>query len=507
MPPISTAHDSCFFEEILVINIFNTSFELSESDVDTAVLPMGSVEPKGPHLPVGFDLMLANRFARDLCTGRSVYLLPVFPFSTAMETRGFPGALALEQQSLCDILGDIASVLARHRFRRLVILDFSRYNWILKQAVREINLNRELIQAIWVNPREFAQEAADPDLMPDYGGGAVDTSLALFLDRQWVHSLPTDFNPDLPREYIDYQGLERVAPRGFWGKPSRGTKELGKSFYDLMLEKTRDFIDYALKLFPGGTPLGDHKKEEIWWPDEEIPGIEGDGFDWKNTFSEIVEGAPELAVIPTSSTEQHSPSQPLATDFLQALELARRVAGKLSAYLLPALPVVTSWGHIRFRGTVTLTAMTVRRILEDLVASLYAGGIRKAVLINVHGGNWVLKPTMIEINRKYKDFTLISVGDILAYRGQATVEHLHADEEEASFIKAFYPKCFKQDQIVDYSPKCTAAAFDLVGIDGVSPQGVWGYPSRATEEKGFSDLDRKVRKAVSYINRFMDSLD
>jgi creatinine amidohydrolase len=143
--------------------------------------------------------------------------------------------------------------------------------------------------------------------------------------------------------------------------------------------------------------------------------------------------------------------------------------------------------------------MTARRVLEDIAASLVAGGFKKAAIVNTHGGNWVVKPTMIEINQKYEGFKLISTGDILAYRGQMPVEQLHACEVEASFIQAFYPESFKADRVVDYSPMCTAAAFDLVGIGGVSPQGVWGYPSRGTAEKGRQDLESDVADAAVYI--------
>jgi creatinine amidohydrolase/Fe(II)-dependent formamide hydrolase-like protein len=106
---------------------------------------------------------------------------------------------------------------------------------------------------------------------------------------------------------------------------------------------------------------------------------------------------------------------------------------------------------------------------------------------------------MIEINRKLDDFKLISNGDLLAYRGQQPVEQLHACEVEASFIKAFYPESFKADRLVDYTPNCSAAAFDLVGIQGVSSQGVWGYPSRARAEKGHNDLQQKVADTVAYV--------
>ncbi|MBP1715876.1 MAG: Creatininase [Deltaproteobacteria bacterium] len=489
-----------------MLNFFNTSEEMDSSPIDTAVLPMGSLEPKGPHLPAGFDLLLAHRFSKDFCAGKAVYLLPVFPFSTAMETRGFCGTVSLRQQTLWEILSDIASNLVRHGFKRLVFLDFSNYNWILKHAVRELNLNRESIQAVWVNPKEFAKAAAKTEMLPDYGGGAVETSLAFSLNRQWVHPPLEDFSPDRPREYLDYMGLEPVAPKGFWGKPTHAAAEIGDRLYNAMLKQTAEFVNYALGLFPGGRPIEGHQGKETWWPNGDMPGVEKGGADWKTPGRSISQSGLKLAVLPTSAIEQHSPCLPLATDYLQALEWGRRLAEELDAFLLPALPIVTSWGHIRFRGTLTFGAMTVRRLLEDIAESLYAGGCRTVVIVNNHGGNWVLKPTMIEINQKHGPFRIISTGDILSYRGQAIVEQLHASESEASFIRAFYPECFKADRVVDFSPQCPASAFDFVGIGGVSPHGVWGFPSKGTAEKGHRDLQRKVSEASAYVRRVMQDI-
>jgi creatinine amidohydrolase len=465
------------------------------------------LEPKGPHLPPGFDLLLASRFSRDFCAGKAVYLLPVFPFSTAMETRGFCGTVSLRQQTLWDILNDIASNLARHGFKRLVVLDFSNYNWILKHAVRELNLNHESIRAVWVNPKEFAKAAAKPEMLPDYGGGAVETSLALSFRPPFAFPPLEDSDPGRPREYIDYMGLGAVAPQGFWGKPSRAAAEAGQRLYDAMLQRTADFVNYAFRLFPGERPIEDHREKETWWPKGDIPGVEKGGADWRTAGRDLSPAGMKVAVLPTSAIEQHSPSQPLATDYLQAVEWGRGLAEELSAYLLPALPIVTSWGHIRFRGTLTFGAMTVRRLLEDIAESLFVCGCRTLVIVNNHGGNWVLKPTLIEINQKHGPFRVVSTEDILAYRGQAPVEELHASDSEASFIRAFYPDCFRADRVLDFSPKCPASAFDFVGIGGVSPRGVWGYPSRSTAEKGRQNLGRKVSEAAAYVRRVLKEIE
>jgi creatinine amidohydrolase/Fe(II)-dependent formamide hydrolase-like protein len=397
-------------------------------------------------------------------------------------------------------------VLARQGFKRLVILDFANYNWIVKQRVRELNLDSGVIQAVWVNPKQFAKDAADKAMLPDNGGGAVEVSLAMALEPGIVKRPLVDFDPSVPREYVDYRGLKTVSNQGHWGKPSKATPEAGAGFYKAMIEKTRAYVDWALELFPGGKPIGTHEGEEIWWPEGTTPGLEGAGVDWRSSLLEIAHNPTDMAVLPTGAIEQHSPSMPLATDHLQAVEISRRVAAELKAYLLPAMPIVTSWCHIGFRGTLTFGAMTARAVIEDIAASVQESGFRKLAIVNVHGGNWVIKPTIVDFCRAHPTFQLIATGDIFAYRGQAPVEHLHADAGEGSFVKAFYPKAFKAERAVDYSPFCTASVFDLVGMAGVSPQGSWGYASKATAEKGRENVEAHASEAAAYIKRTFSDL-
>jgi creatinine amidohydrolase len=489
-----------------MLSFFNTSLELIESGCDTAVLPMGSVEPKGPHLPVGFDLILADRFSRDFSRNKNVYLLPVFPFSSAQETLGFAGTVSLRQQTLCSVLQDIAGVLHRHNFKRLVVLDFSLYNWVLKPTVREINLDTGGIQAVWIKPKEFARESLSTEFLPDHGGGSLETALALFLNEELVRPPLKDLSPETPREMIDYGGLKSVVGEGYWGKPSLATVSLGKRLYRLMLTESLEFVDSALGLFSGGGPLQEHGGEELWWPDDALPGTAPPALSWRATLSELNKAGDLPIFLVTGALEQHSRALPLGTDYLYAVEFGRRVVQQMGGYLLPPLAFMTSWSHIHFRGTVSLRSMTVRRVIEDVADSLAAGGSRRIVLLNTHGGNWVLKPTMVEINRRHDNLTVVSAEDLLPQRGQKTVDSLHAHEAEASFIRAFFPESLKESLIEDYSPRVPASFLDLVGMRGVSPRGVWGYPSRHSEDRGRADLKARVEKAAGAVQRILKGL-
>ena len=114
---------------------------------------------------------------------------------------------------------------------------------------------------------------------------------------------------------------------------------------------------------------------------------------------------------------------------------------------------------------------------------------------------------MIEMNRLHEDLRVVSTGDILAYRGQAPVEQLHAEESEGSFLMAYYPEAIRREKMLDFSPKCTASAFDLVGIGGVTPLGVWGYQSRGTAEAGRTDMAERISQSAAYIRRTFGDLE
>ena len=161
---------------------------------------------------------------------------------------------------------------------------------------------------------------------------------------------------------------------------------------------------------------------------------------------------------------------------------------------------MSAWEHSHFRGTASLTGPTVLRVLRDIVRSVYEDGFRKVVLLNTHGGNWMLKPAAIELNRTYADLMLVyGAGDMLAYRGQRPVTgELHAGDGETSAVLACTPELVKP-HAVDTVPENTPASYlDYVGTRGVTPTGVWGRPSLADAEEGRRALEARADGIAEY---------
>ena len=92
-------------------------------------------------------------------------------------------------------------------------------------------------------------------------------------------------------------------------------------------------------------------------------------------------------IIPTGSTEQHSPMGVLGTDHFCAETIAWRVGELTSAMVGPSLTVGVSEHHMTFPGSMTIRPSTYIAVVRDWILSLVDHGFRRFLVINGHGGN------------------------------------------------------------------------------------------------------------------------
>jgi creatinine amidohydrolase len=219
---------------------------------------------------------------------------------------------------------------------------------------------------------------------------------------------------------------------------------------------------------------------------------------WENTYKELEESGVDIAVLPIGALEQHSIHLPLGQDWMSVQEMARRIAEQLDAYLLPALPFGNSQEHQDFKGTVWLQPATLAQVVKDIVACLRHHGFRKVVLVNGHGGNWILKPTVREIDLARTGIMVIWVGPERLAPGAVTVTELHSGRSETSRALALFPHLVK-DERIDFVPDVGREFLDYVGVKGVCQDGVWGEATKATAEEGRQAIEAGVEAAVNYI--------
>lgn len=98
-----------------------------------------------------------------------------------------------------------------------------------------------------------------------------------------------------------------------------------------------------------------------------------------------------VVLLPLGATEQHGPHLPVGTDTLHAEHVARAAAARVArshpVAVAPALPYGYSPHHVPLGGTLSVSADVYVGLLCDLGESLAAGGCRRLMLVNGHGGN------------------------------------------------------------------------------------------------------------------------
>jgi creatinine amidohydrolase len=90
-----------------------------------ALLPIGSTEPHGPHLPLDTDVTIALAQARRAAerlerAGVPAVVLPAIPYGLTRYTEGFPGAVTLQPGTLWSLLDDVVIALEQQGLRQIV---------------------------------------------------------------------------------------------------------------------------------------------------------------------------------------------------------------------------------------------------------------------------------------------------------------------------------------------------------------------------------------------------
>jgi creatinine amidohydrolase len=216
-----------------------------------------------------------------------------------------------------------------------------------------------------------------------------------------------------------------------------------------------------------------------------------------------------IAVWPLGALEQHGSHLPLGTDILIAEQLAKQVAERLDAYLLPVQPITSSIEHRKAHGTVYIKAETLAAIVRDVAESLHYAGYRKLVIISGHGGNWIVKPTIRQLNRELDGMRIVYFTSTIGARreGETDVEHrqhdLHAGEKETSIMMHLFPKLVAEIRHPEqpdpfFPPQDFMDYFDVTDL---TEDGYWGYPESATPAKGEQLVNILVESILEYLDR------
>lgn len=212
-----------------------------------------------------------------------------------------------------------------------------------------------------------------------------------------------------------------------------------------------------------------------------------------------------VAVLPIGSFEQHGPHLPLTTDTVVAGTLAGGIAAAYPVRRLPPITFSCSHEHAAWPGTVSISATTLVAVVNDVAASLHRAGVTSLVLVNGHGGNYVLGNVVQEASLGPLRMALFpGEADWDAARSAAGLEtsvlrDMHAGELETSILLHAHPHLVRPhfaqaDEVADDRRHLLSR-----GLQAYTESGVVGRPSLASARKGRDLLASLVRSFADYL--------
>jgi creatinine amidohydrolase len=231
-------------------NLNMPEFEERRHQTRTVILPVGTLEEHGPHLPLGTDTFHALEVARRLAVIRPVIIAPPVFYGLCRSTRDHPGTVSIAGDTLRALIRDLGREFYRQGLTNLVFISGHAGGTHLA-ALTEAGetLLEELPQArvAVVNLLDLLREvlAARPELVKirgDSHAGEVETALMLAAYPHLVQGTAPAEWPSFPR-YLLVRDKKRYWPGGVWGDPSGATPEQGEAILAAETQRLAELLD------------------------------------------------------------------------------------------------------------------------------------------------------------------------------------------------------------------------------------------------------------------------
>jgi creatinine amidohydrolase len=213
----------------------------------------------------------------------------------------------------------------------------------------------------------------------------------------------------------------------------------------------------------------------------------------------------KCAVLPVGSFEQHGDYLPLITDTVVASAIARELSNAYSLLQLPPVTISCSHEHSAWHGTVSISASTLHSMINDTYSSIANSGLTALVILNCHGGNYVLGNIVQEGNAQGKRMALFPSGEDWAEARRSAElvtsghEDMHAGELETSILLHANPELVRDGyQSADWVADDRRHLL-TTGMGEYTRSGVIGRPSLASAEKGKALLASLVGSFASVL--------
>jgi creatinine amidohydrolase len=250
-----------------------------------ALLPIGSTEPHGPHLPLATDILLSEEVCRRGAIalaklGVPSLVAPPVPYGVTRYAAGFRGAIGVSDATLIALIGEVARALLDDGFAHVALVNNHlepEHVAAIERAAAGVASERGARHISFPNQltRRWGRTLTDEFKRGDCHAGRYETSLVLAARPDLVDSGAAAMLAPVPvslsQAIADAKGaavrFHAIGmDRAYTGAPAEATRDEGEATYDRLVEmivtEVREHMGGTTGPGAGADVVPRHKEEK-----------------------------------------------------------------------------------------------------------------------------------------------------------------------------------------------------------------------------------------------------
>jgi creatinine amidohydrolase len=178
------------------------------------LVPVGTTEQHGPHLPLGCDSIIVGRLADDLSAASGILRAPAIEYGVQPPTHPLPGGAALRRKTLHRVMNELIESWEEGAGVREFVILTAQANDAHLEALSTIRTAAASVLVLDVFALDFGDRLVTPT--PKVAGGELDTSLLLYLAPTLVSErlVPVTLSASAPKGEALYRFIfDRLSQR------------------------------------------------------------------------------------------------------------------------------------------------------------------------------------------------------------------------------------------------------------------------------------------------------
>jgi len=221
-----------------------------------AIVPLGSTEQHGPHLPEGTDHLIAEGFARETASRTGFLCTPTINVGVSPHHRQFPGTMWVDPPVFRDYVESFSRNLAYHGIDRIVYVNAHGGNVEhLREVGRRLHEDEVAFAIEWMWDESIPELVAEVFEQNGPHGGPKETALIQYLESDLVHTDRLEDARDGGVPDIEAAGTTKFGARTFYdavdnsdngvfGDQTDATAQKGEQLFEAATDQLVQLCDW-----------------------------------------------------------------------------------------------------------------------------------------------------------------------------------------------------------------------------------------------------------------------